>query len=149
MNRSIIILVVVVAVALTGVLMAFFLYSSPISTGSQNTDQFPSQQGTPQTSATITVPQAMQTPEAVRAAFQKNLPAGNQTQLHATVVVGGYALQEWSNEPMGGETLLKYDTATSQWIVIANTGGSFSVAGLHKEGVPQRTVLALLAGLPK
>ncbi len=147
MNRSIIILVVVIAVALTGGLVALFLYSSPTSTGSQSTDQFPSQQGTPQISVTGTVPQDMQTKEAVNAAFLKQLPTGDKTQVDAIIIVGGYALLGWINDSMGGQALMQFNTATGQWVEIAFSGGAFSVAALHNEGVPQRIALALLQGI--
>jgi len=91
----------------------------------------------------LVTPQTLSAEAAVKAGFKKGLPGGDLTELGDVAIVKDYALLNWTNDPMGGEALLKYDSVTKTWGVIASTGGAFSVAALNKLGVPQRTVLAL------
>jgi serine/threonine protein kinase len=90
-----------------------------------------------------------QSKEAVRSAFQKGLPPGNNdhTKLYDTVIAGGYALQLWKGDNMGGEALLKYDAAQDQWVVVTGGGGAWSVSDLVAAGVPQEAATILLANL--
>ena|SRR3989344_6349201 len=93
------------------------------------------------------VPQDMRTTNAVLSAYQKEAPLMDNIRGRNAAIVGVYALVSWSGDISGGEALLKYDTAKNRWGVLDSTGGAYSVAGLNKLGVPQRTVLALLAAL--
>ncbi len=86
--------------------------------------------------------------EEVRATFREQQSDG-EMELRATSVVGAYALQVWTDGVTGGQTLLRFDNTQNRWVTVAVTGGAFSVAGLHKQGVPQKTILALLHGLNK
>jgi hypothetical protein len=85
----------------------------------------------------------------VQAAYRSELakhPSDN-TQLHATVVVGDYALQVWAGDVMGGEALMHYDRPTGAWKLVDAGGGQWGVDGLLAAGVPQTVADDLLKGL--
>lgn len=106
--------------------------------GQQNTSSVSNQ------TTSVSVPQILQTKEAVRGAFLKQQ---GQVKVGKIAIVGDWALLDWTDEPMGGEAVLKYDSSLMQWVVASFTGGAYSVAGLHDLGIPQKTVLTLLNSL--
>lgn len=146
MNRYAIVGAVLVGViGIGGIMLLWRSGGSSSPTGFDTTQPlYPSDSGSPAATS-----QGGGSKEAVQAAFKNAIAPYDQdhTQVRNTVVVGEYALQVWVGDVMGGQALLKYDAAQNRWILIASIGGAFSVAGLKKEGVPQRTVLALLDGL--
>jgi hypothetical protein len=58
-------------------------------------------------------------------------------------VVDGYALQNWSDENMGGQALLRFSPSSGTWVLVSMGGGAWDADSLAAEGVP-RAVAALL-----
>ncbi len=84
--------------------------------------------------------------QAIRSLFQTTIDHDDpdHVTLGQTVIVAGYALQLWSGDNTGGEGLLRYDVAKSQWVVITDGGGAWSVDGLVGFGVLRNTAESLL-----
>src|SRR5438105_866631 len=68
----------------------------------------PAPQTPPGSSRTVTVAPS-RSKEAVQSAFSKTIPAGNpfHTSLRSTIIVGDYAIQEYTGD-IGGSATLKY-----------------------------------------
>jgi hypothetical protein len=84
--------------------------------------------------------------EAVEAALRKLMPNGDKLVMHDGVVHEGYALQSWLNpvSDTGGETLLRYDAAKGQWVVL-DTDSVLAIGGLLSKGVPKNVATTLFA----
>jgi hypothetical protein len=138
---------IVVGLSLLATIVVFMNSEAP---GPSNQGQFPVDLGVtdtnyvPYTAPTGAVPQSGETGNAIIAAYVKGLASTETLKVGNVVTAGEYALLSWADDVTGGEALLKFDTVRSQWAVVADTGGAFSVAQLRSLGVPQKTVLALL-----
>jgi hypothetical protein len=74
---------------------------------------------------------------------------GVGTKIRKSAVLGDFAVIGWSQEPMGGEALLKFDQTTGQWRLIEIGGGAWSTNGLAKAaGIPREKAKALLDKVP-
>lgn len=95
--------------------------------------------------------QQSQDSRAVQAAYQSVLSKNNfdNVRLYQTAISEGYALQSWKGDSIGGEALLKFDTAQNKWIIVDPGGGAWSVLGLVQMGVPQSAAESLVAGMPR
>jgi hypothetical protein len=87
--------------------------------------------------------------QAVQQAFRNELARyqNDNTKLYATSIAGGYALQVWAGDIMGGQALLKYDASQGGWVLLDAGGGAWSVDALVAAGVPKDTATTLLTGV--
>jgi uncharacterized protein YecT (DUF1311 family) len=59
----------------------------------------------------------------------------------------GYALQSWTDPvaDVGGQTLLKYDSTKSEWIILDTDGGGLDVKRIISKGVPEKLAAELVS----
>ena len=142
MNGYKIFISLLIVLLIVGSGVAYFVYKNNVTPTTPN--------GTPQTNGLPDVPSSsVQTQEAVQSAFLKYI-AGHDSdnkKVRNTAISGGYALQVWSGNIMGGQALLKYSGSENGWVVLTLGGGAWSVDGLVEFGVPRAIATALLAGL--
>ncbi|MEK7068707.1 MAG: hypothetical protein AAB964_02745 [Patescibacteria group bacterium] len=146
MNRPIVILGITLALlAALGVGYAVLVRPAPQPPAGQQSVHVPN--------TSYAVPLSQTTAEAqgaVKSTFEREVAAGHPDNLVTknTVVIGGWALQVWVGDVMGGEALFTFDTAESKWVLVDFGGGAWSVESLVRAGVPQDIAEALLAGRP-
>jgi hypothetical protein len=71
---------------------------------------------------------------------------GAGAKIGTSSVVGSFAIVSWTQNPMGGEALLKFDAPKGQWVLLELGGGAWSVESLVKNfDVSKETARALLA----
>ncbi len=149
MNRTILIIVAVIVVAVFAVGGLLFLSSRPPAS-TPPLQQF--EDNTPSYTNSTVSTDSSYSKEAVQAAYRSELdkyPSDN-TELYEISIVGDYALQVWVGDHMGGQALLKYDTTQRRWILVSGGGGSWSVDTLVTlMNVPQDVAVQLLRGLPQ
>lgn len=86
--------------------------------------------------------------EAVAAAYRSAIPSNVKVSLGKTAVAGGFGIQNWQEENVGGQALLEYDGTKGEWVSLTSGVGAWSVATLVQAGVPRETALVLLAKVP-
>jgi hypothetical protein len=161
MNRAITITVIFIFVALAAIGAMFLLFnrpSNPAQQGGQtntsnNSSSNNSTSNNSSTNGTVTKPTPTADPAkaAIQTAYLAEVakhPGGN-TQLYELSVVGEYALQVWIDDYMGGQALLRFDTAQQKWVLVDGGGGAWSVDTLVSAGVPEDVAQKLLAGLKR
>jgi hypothetical protein len=156
MNRSVVTLTIVVGlIGAIGITAMLYMArqsgpAQPVPYGGNN-PSYTNDTGTVSTGTTGSNNGSVadsQTKEGAQAAFVKSWSAdAGHVTLGTTVLVGTFALQVWTADPMGGEALLKYDLKTGQWSVLSQGGGLWGVAALMKYGMDKTTALSLLYGI--
>ncbi|MCV0387894.1 MAG: SH3 domain-containing protein [Nitrobacter sp.] len=90
--------------------------------------------------------------DEAKAAIEKVLQheIGEKVKLRAGIILEGYALQNWMNPVAGtgGESLLGYDKAKSEWTIL-DTDTDLSAPMLVSKGVPEGLAAELILGLKK
>jgi hypothetical protein len=85
----------------------------------------------------------------VAAALRRTFKNAHNLVFRNGVSLKGFTLQTWSNDPLGGASLLKYDDTKKEWFVVATDGGGLDAPALMKNGVPEEIAVALVANLAR
>jgi uncharacterized protein len=105
-------------------------------------------QATPKTAPKAATKAPQREGSTIQEALQ-NLFPGNNLSFGRQVIIGEYALQNFTNLTVdtGGVALLKRDAVQGKWRFVGLDGGGLSLADLVRMGVPQNAATALLEGL--